>query len=261
MPTVRTDDNTHIAYKIVGNGPRNVLFMHGWAGSGSYFEELIRHMDLAGLRIVTYDLRGHGDSDKTPGGYTLDCFAQDGLAVADDAGLDKMVLVGFSMSGKFAQYLACLRPDRIEGLVLIAGTTASKLPFPAEIQRDWVSRVGNREKLMEVTRMFVTQPVRAEIIERWGDDAIKVPEVALNETLNMCIETDFLAQTDALRMPALAIGGIYDSIFSPDVLRQTVMSPLPQARLALLDCNHEIPIEQPQALAAVLQGFLAGLPQ
>lgn len=119
--------------------------------------------------------------------------------MADHAGLDKMVLVGFSMSGKFAQYLACEHPDRIAGLVLIAGTTAGKLPFPEEIQHDWVSRVGNREKLM--------------------------------------------------------------SIFSPDVLRQTVMKPLPQARLAVLDCNHEIPIEQPQALGAVLQGFLAGLPQ
>jgi len=57
---------------------------------------------------------------------------------------------------------------------------------------------------------------------------------------------------------ALVVGGIHDPIFSPDVLRGWVGS-MPRARLALLDSNHEIPIEQPRELAAVLEAFIAGL--
>ena len=72
-----------------------------------------------------------------------------------------MVVVGFGMSGKFAQYVALSAPDRVVGQVLIAPSPASKLPFPTEAQRDWVDRVGNREKLREVTAMFITQPGQA----------------------------------------------------------------------------------------------------
>ena len=36
---------------------RNLLFMHGWAGSGAYFDETLKHLDLTGLRAVTVDLR------------------------------------------------------------------------------------------------------------------------------------------------------------------------------------------------------------
>src|SRR5688500_1580850 len=74
METVRTDDGVNLAYRTQGEGPRNLLFMHGWAGSGAFFDETIKHLDLTGLRVIAYDLRGHGASDKPEDGYTLDRF-------------------------------------------------------------------------------------------------------------------------------------------------------------------------------------------
>src|SRR2546427_2875753 len=38
--------------------------MHGWAGSGAYYDEMLKHLGLTGLRAITVDLRGHGGSDK-----------------------------------------------------------------------------------------------------------------------------------------------------------------------------------------------------
>ena len=46
MPTVRTDDDVRISYKTIGDGPRDLLFLHGWGGSGSYFDEMLKHVDL-----------------------------------------------------------------------------------------------------------------------------------------------------------------------------------------------------------------------
>jgi pimeloyl-ACP methyl ester carboxylesterase len=48
-------------------------------------------------------------------------------------------------------------------------------------------------------------------------------------------------------------------MFTPDLLRDAVAAPLPGARLALLDAGHEIALELPQQLAALIEAFLAGL--
>ena len=50
MPTVTTDDGVALSYATAGDGPPNLLFMHGWAGSGRYFDATIEHLDLTRLR-------------------------------------------------------------------------------------------------------------------------------------------------------------------------------------------------------------------
>lgn len=259
MASVRTDDGVTIWYETRGEGPRDLLLMHGWAGSGAYWDEMLRNLDLAGLRATTIDLRGHGASDKPPGGFTFERFARDVWAVADDLGARQVVVIGFSMSGKFAQYLPVLQPARVAGQVLVAGCPASPIPFPQEVHRDWVERAGDRERLKEVTRSFLTRPVAAEVLERWADDAVKVPRIALDETLTMCVRHSFAELLPGLPTLTLVVAGIHDAIFSPEALRQGVVAQLARARLAVLDSNHEIPIEAPKELAAVIQAFLAGL--
>ena len=64
MATVLADDGVRISYRVEGEGPTTVLFMHGWAGSGSTLDEVIAELDLNALQVVTMDFRGHGDSEK-----------------------------------------------------------------------------------------------------------------------------------------------------------------------------------------------------
>lgn len=259
MPTIRTDDGLNISYRARGEGPLNLLFMHGWAGSGAYWDETLKHLDLTGVRAVTVDLRGHGESGKPTSGLTLERLAHDVWAVADDLRADRVVVVGFSMSAKFAQYAALLRPQRVAGLVLVAGLPASEIPFPPEMQRDWVGRAGDRDRLREVTAMFLTCPVPAEVLDRWAEDAAKVPGPVLDETLTLCLRQSFADKLGELRAPTLVVGGRHDPIFTPEALRHGVVAPLPRARLVLIDCNHEVPIEAPGELALAIESFLAGV--
>jgi non-heme chloroperoxidase len=259
MPTVRTDDGVSLSYRARGTGPRDLLFMHGWGGSGAFFDPLLDRLDLTGLRAITYDLRGHGDSDKPDSGYTLDRFADDAVAVAEAAGADRVVVVGFSMSGKFGQYLTCARPDRVVGQILVAGCPAAAIPFPAETRSDWVGRAGDRARLREIGSMFITQPVAPAVLDRWADDAVRIPAVALGQTLAMCLDTSFVDRLRGAHVPTLVVGGIHDPIFTPAVLREGVVGPIAGARVALLDCSHEIPIERPAECAALIEAFLAGL--
>src|SRR5437667_4144718 len=259
MTTFRTADGISIAYKTLGDGPRNLLFIHGWAGSGSYWDEMLKHLDLGGQRVIAYDMRDHGDSDRANTGFTLDHIAHDALAVADHAGADKFVLVGFSMSGKFAQYVSGLSPDRVEGQILIAGAPAAAIPFPPETYQYFLSCAGNREMMRGMISQFIKEPVQPEVMDRFLDGAIKVPLGALEGTLNTCINASFAEKLAQVRTRTVVIGRAYDAILGLEALRSGAVAPLSVARLALLDSSHEIPIEKPQELAALIEAFLVGL--
>src|SRR6266851_7922423 len=107
--TVLTTDGVSIAYRVIGTGPRTVMFLHGWggAGSGHSWVDVMRHLDLNGLRALLVDLRGHGRSEETTRGFTIERFSQDLLTVAEAAQADEFVLVAYSMSGKWAQWMSC----------------------------------------------------------------------------------------------------------------------------------------------------------
>jgi non-heme chloroperoxidase len=261
MPTARSTDDVEIAYRVAGDGPVDVLFMHGWAGSGRYFDQTVDCLDSSRLRAITFDLRGHGDSGRTEGGYTLDQLADDVIAVADAAGSRRFVLVGFSMSGKFAQYVTCEHPDRVAGQVLVAGCPAFALPLPPELLADWYGREGDPARMAEIPRMYATQPVPTEVLDQCGVDAARVPLVALRGTIELVTAASFADRLVAVAAPTLVVGGRNDAIFTPEALAEGVVAPVRGARLELLDCGHEIPIEQPRQLAALLDEFAADVPQ
>jgi len=258
MATVITNDGVAIAYRVQGAGPTTLLFMHGWAGSGGYFDEVIGELDLNELQVVTMDFRGHGDSEKSVQPYEPDRIADDVRTVADAVGTTNIVLIGFSMSGKFAQYAALRRPDRISGLVLVSGFPASVIPFPQALVHDWVGRAGDRDRLSEMLGPFISEPVDAAVLERFLDNAVKVPGPVLECTLQTCISMSFADRVESLRMPILVVGGRHDPVFPPDAVAHLART-LPCARGISLPCNHEIPMERPRELAHLIEAFVSGL--
>ena len=211
------------------------------------------------MRAVTYDLRGHRESDPATDGYSLDRIAADALAVADAAGLSEFVVVGFSMSAKFGQYLAVLAPDRVAGLILVAGCPTGEIPLPSEMTDDWFSREGEPVRMAQLPEPHMTRPVEPELMERFGADAATVGRAALEGTLSAATARSFTDQLASIKTPSLVIGGNGDPMFPPDALRVAVVAPLAGARLELVDCGHEVPIEAPHELATLIEPFVAGL--
>jgi pimeloyl-ACP methyl ester carboxylesterase len=150
MPAVTTQDGVSISYARAGEGPPHLLFMHGWAGSGRYFDATIEQLDLARLGAVTFDLRGHRESDPATDGYTLEQIAADTLTVADAADAHEFVVLGCSMSAKFCQYLSLVAPDRIVGQIQVAGCPAGEIPLPRELTDDWLSREGDPVRMAQI---------------------------------------------------------------------------------------------------------------
>ena len=104
----------------------------------------------------------------------------------------------------------------------------------------------------------MTRRVEPELMERFGRDAATIGRAALEGTLNVAMTSSFADRLASITIPSLVVGGSGDPMFGPDALRAGVVAPLPGARLALVDCGHEIPIEAPDELAALIEAFLAG---
>ena len=256
MPTVLADDGVTLGYQVQGHGPTTLLFMHGWAGSGAYFDDVVGELDLNALRSSrsTSEVTG---VEKAVGPYDLERISNDVWTLVDDLGVTQLVLVGFSMSGKFAQYVATCRPERVLGLVLVAGFPASEFPFPQDVVRDWVARAGTANGCGTFTP-FISEPVDAAVLDRFLDDAVKVPAAVLDCTLQTAIRASFADRVESLRMPTLVVGGKRDPLFRQEAVAQLARS-LPCARGICLACNHEIPMERPHELAHAIEAFVSGL--
>lgn len=190
---------------------------------------------------------------------SIACFSsKDAFAVADDAGAGQFVVVGFSMSGRFAQYLRVRALNRILGQVLVAPCPASPIQLPEEARREWLSLAGDAERFKATNAQFLTQPVDPHVLDRFGKQAAKVTPAALEGTLTALAQASFADKVNPSQAPTLIVGGIHDGLFPPALLREWFAS-MPHSRLAFLDSNHEIPIEQPRELAALLEAFLAGV--
>lgn len=266
MPSVQwvardavTDDGVRLRFKVAGTGELSIVIMHGWGSTRNYFDTAIEQLDLNGLKVLAFDLRGHGESDAATSGYDPHRLARDMLHVAAAAGVERFVSVGHSMGAKFIQCLPLLAPGRVLGQVLVAGTPAQAIPVEEALLDEWSGYAGDRDALRRSHHSIITRPVPHEVSERWVVEAAAIPRDVLRTTLEVCFKADFAAELASISPPpTLAVAGSGDPFFSPDFLRQHMVQNLPGARLVVLDCGHEIPLERPEELAGLIAAFVAG---
>ena len=104
-----------------GGGGRPVVLIHGWPLSAQAWEPQVSVLHAAGYRVVAYDRRGFGRSDKPESGYSYDALADDLQRVMNQCGLQDVTLVGFSMGGgEVARYVARHGESRLRSVVFAA---------------------------------------------------------------------------------------------------------------------------------------------
>ena len=103
-----------------GNG-QSIVLIHGWPLSGKSWKNQMQVLSTAGYRVIAYDRRGFGESDKPTTGYTYDIFADDLAGIIDTLKLQHTTLVGFSMGGgEVARYISKYGEEKIACVVFAA---------------------------------------------------------------------------------------------------------------------------------------------
>jgi pimeloyl-ACP methyl ester carboxylesterase len=112
-------ENDGVGLHVAADGPADgppVLLLHGISGSSATYDFLVD--ELPHHRLLRLDFRGHGRSDRAPGRYLLEGFAADAEAVLEQVVGGPAVVVGHSLGGLTAAYVAQRRPDLVTALLM-----------------------------------------------------------------------------------------------------------------------------------------------
>ncbi len=120
MPEI-VRDGIRIHYDVHGGDGDPLLCIMGLGGASNWWFPQVEGL-RATHRVITFDNRGVGRSDKPAGPYSMAAMAADALAVLDAAGCESAHVMGISMGGMIAQHVALTEPDRVRKLVLACTT-------------------------------------------------------------------------------------------------------------------------------------------
>jgi pimeloyl-ACP methyl ester carboxylesterase len=119
VPRVPADGVSLAVHEWPGTGPA-IVCIHGLTANHVCWRSMADIL-APKHRLIGYDLRGRGDSDKPPTGYSLDQHGRDLLALLDHFGLKKAVLMGHSLGAHIALKFSVAHPQRVSKLVLVDG--------------------------------------------------------------------------------------------------------------------------------------------
>lgn len=116
MSKFKTSDNVELFYDVQGKG-KPIVLVHGWSQNRLGFTPQIQELSK-NYKVISYDLRGHGQSERTEKGLTLDRFAQDLRELLEYINLENVLLVGWSMGVSTTfNYIKKFGVEKLAGIV------------------------------------------------------------------------------------------------------------------------------------------------
>lgn len=233
-----------------------IVFAHALGADLSIWDNVIARLPDT-LRIISYDIRGHGRSSVPDGLYSMGALVRDAEQLLDHLNIRDCVFVGLSLGGMIAQGLAVKRLDQIRALVL--SNTAAKLSTKQiwQSRMDQLHREGLEPQIDTILSRWFTAPYRkANDITHWRATLQhQSPEGYLGCAAAIS-GTDFYTPTSGLRLPTLGIAATQDPATPPDLVRETV-DLIPGSRTELIRRAAHLPcVEQPDRYAEILSTFL-----
>jgi pimeloyl-ACP methyl ester carboxylesterase len=241
-----------------------VVLIPGLGGLASFWREASKTLDRR-FRLISFDHRGTGRSDRPEQDYSNDLLASDVLRILDELRIERAYIVGHSTGGAIAQTLGLDAADRVKGLVL-SGT--------------W-SRPDYRFKLLFETRLAVLEHAGPRAHAALGQllgfpsDWINENERSLRGALEtaeadtspisvsaarmrMLLDYDRHQELSCVTAPTLVIGSADDAIV-PSSLARDIARAIPNAQYVEMSGGHFFPRTMPEAFARTVSEFLENL--
>ena len=281
-------------FTTLGSGP-TVLMLHGIGGGHRAFAPQVETLASLGYRAVAWDMPGYGHSapiepytfkglaeacirlidalvgerddpapgrpqpDQTPRGAATRAAAERGGSV---------VLVGHSMGGMVAQEVVARRPDKVSRLVLCGTSAAFGKRTDGRSAEAWAQQfIGQRtapldagQTMADMAAQLVPQMVGPGALPegaRLAEHCMAgVPAATYRRALECLVTFDRQTALAQIRVPTLLVGGEFDRVAAPAVMRQMASS-IPRARyVELAGIGHLMNLEAPDEFDALLLDFL-----
>jgi pimeloyl-ACP methyl ester carboxylesterase len=256
-----------IAYEVIGNGSIDLIIVHGWVASieglrgSSAFDQFIQRL-TSFARVIQFDKRGTGMSDRVTQAATLEERMDDVRAVMDDIGSERAAVMGISEGGVMAALFAATFPERTSALIMYGSYAQNYSPKTEDdwlieseqIRRDWGSEALARETLVWMAPSLAndTQQIRwLQRLMRIGASPSAV--IALDRMIN---EIDIRQVLPTIRVPTLVIHRSGDQVSDGPYLGEHI----PNAKYIELPGVDHLPwVGDADAILDEIEEFLTGI--
>jgi pimeloyl-ACP methyl ester carboxylesterase len=259
-----TVEANHVRLAVVdwgGPGP-SALLLHGLAGYAREWTDTAAWLSVD-HRVVAFDQRGHGGSDRHPADLSKDAFVEDVRAVITELGLAPVVLIGQSLGGHTAFLTAARHPELVSALIVAeASPGGGDDPESVERVRQWLAAWPT------------PFPSRDEAIQYFGGDRLSArawadgleqrddglwPAFDLDVLTTASAEgtrRDHWVEWERIQCPTLVVRGEHGWL--PLDTAKDMLDRLPNAQLAAISgAGHDLHLEQPDQWRRFVTGFLA----
>lgn len=260
-------NGVELVYELHGTGEPLVL-IHGAQGDRSMFFGLTP-VFAQRFRVLTFDQRGSGESDKPDMAYSIALLADDTAALMDHVGFASAHIIGVSMGGMIAQELALRHPHKVRSLVL--GCTTPGGPRAVRLGGDAFARAYTATPLSpeERGRALAEAAFTKGYIERHPEVIAALVEArrhrpldpeALARRLQAAYTHDTYDRLPQIACPTLVITGKDDMLISWENSR-LLAERIPGAALVVLaPAGHVFWVEQAEQAQSAILSFLSALP-
>lgn len=256
-----TEDGVRIAYSVEGEGPP--LFLVHWVYSFSLshtvptFDAAIRRLGQ-GRRLIRYDMRGTGLSQRNVDDLSFDACTRDIDAVVSALDLRRFTMLGAAVGGARAIEYAAFHPDRVSALILYETFPRLLDAFPRQVLDAFVQLARADWRL--ATRTFVDAGVRRQNEQeglRWAE---MLESSITGETLARLMETqaelDVSELLPSIQCPTLVCHSRNDPLW-PLEFGMRMAEAIPDARFAPLEGDSGGPFTEPESALEAMEAFLS----
>ncbi len=240
-----------------GKGNPALVFLHFYGGSSQTWAGVAEALRDE-YRVIRYDHRGWGKSDKPSSGYSIVSLAKDALALIDALQLDEYILIGHSMGGKVAQYVAAQRPKGLKQLLLVAPSPSSATILPEEALEGMKMAYTSRDRIEAVIdHVFLAAELDGVARERLIADMQQHNDHSRLGWIEIAMKEDFSAEVGRIDVPVLVIAGEKDVVDTPERLETEVVGRISGARMAVVPgVGHLSMVQKPAAVAELIREFV-----
>jgi pimeloyl-ACP methyl ester carboxylesterase len=271
-PEIATTDAVRLYIDDSGGSGRPVVLVHGWPLQADAWDLQVSALCAAGYRVVTYDRRGFGRSDKPGSGYDYDTLADDLQRVMDQCGLQDVTLVGFSMGGgEVARYISRFGESRLHSVVFAAAVPPYLLKTndnpegpltPETAQQNKKALERDRSAYFDrfISDFFSANGV-LQVTELQRSDAIALCHQSAQHAALACMDsfgtTDFREDLKMVTVPTLVIHGDADAVVPIDGSGQRTHRAVRHSELVTVSgAPHGLNVSHAQTFNDALLSFL-----
>ncbi|WP_299284351.1 alpha/beta hydrolase [uncultured Mucilaginibacter sp.] len=276
MPFLESKNNNEtpvkIFYQDLGQG-KPVVLIHGWPLTSDSWEYQLNELPAHGFRVIAYDRRGFGKSDKPWGNYDYSTLASDLKALLDELDLNEVTLVGFSMGGgEVIRYLSLYGSERIAKIVLVSSiipyllkTDDNPEGVPQKMFDEFETQLrDDRPKFLAAfgkqfyNDSLLKPVVSSEMLDWTQMLALTGSGKATIDCMKAFSSTDFRAEVSTVKVPTLIIHGDDDQTVPIKTSGEQASKLLPDAKFIIYKgAPHGLFITEKEKLTADLVDFIA----